>query len=372
MTEVKLKVAGKDFTDFFNVSVRYSMESFARDFSFDFSDRFFNDLTTLGDLPFIEGDPIQITVDGEVVLDGYVDDVPVSYSGTNHTLQVSGRSRQGDMVDCSAVHKTGHWRDTTLLDLCTAVAEPFGIDVAFDPLTVLPFDEAQTEEFRKWAIEDEETGHDFIVRACKMRGLFPVVDEGGGVTLTRASLVPSGGALVRARSGVPGNILSGSRQGRYRERFSEYVVKSQSAGFDDWYGEDAASKGVHVSTDDDIERYRPLIIVSDGGGAKKQLEHRANWEHNVRAGRSRRLSYTVQGAQVLGDLGGGVWPINKTVFVDDDFFGVQALLLIISVTIQYTPSGTTTIVEVGDPSQFDVRKPPPKRGKKGKKGRSFL
>lgn len=371
MTEVKMKIAGKEFFDFFNVNIRYSMEAFTRDFSFDFTDRFLNDLTTAGDLPFIEGDPVEIEVDGEVLIDGYIDDIPISYDDRGHSLQVTGRSKQMDLVDCSAVHKTGHWKDAKLLDLCTAVAEPFGVSVSFDPLTVLPFDEAQTKEFRKWAIEDEETGHDFIVRACKMRGVFPLPDPGPGVVIAKAGTLPSLGTLVRSRDGVPGNILRGARVGRYRERFSEYIVKAQSAGFDDWYGEDAAHKGVHVAKDDDIERYRPLIIASDGGGAAKELELRANWERNVRAGRSRRLTYDVQGAQVQGDLGGGVWQFNQLVFVDDDFLGVSGLLLIIGVNIRYSNSGTITTLEVGDPAQFDVLTPPKKR-KKAKKGRSFI
>lgn len=371
MTDLAMKIAGKEFYDFFNVNIRYSMEAFARDFSFDFTDRFINDLTTAGDLPFIEGDTCQITVDGELVIDGFIDDIPISYDGTSHSLQVTGRSLQGDLVDCSAIHKTGHWKDAKLIDLCKDVAEPFGIAVKFDPATVLPFDAAQTEPFRKWAIEDEESAHDFIVRACKMRGVFPLADAGTGVTIAKASPVPSGAVLSRPRTGVPGNILRGNRVGRYRERFSEYIVKSQSAGFDDWYGEDAASKGVHISSDSDIERYRPLVITSDGGGAAKELELRANWERNVRAGRSRRLSYDVQGAQKLGDLGGSVWTFNETVFVDDDFFGVQGLLLIIGVNIRYSNDGTITTLEIGDPAQFDTLKPPTKR-KKAKKGRSFL
>ena len=33
MTSVKMKIAGKEFFDFFNVDIRYSMEAFTRDFS---------------------------------------------------------------------------------------------------------------------------------------------------------------------------------------------------------------------------------------------------------------------------------------------------------------------------------------------------
>jgi prophage tail gpP-like protein len=274
MTEVALKIDGKDYLDFLSVSIRYSMESFARDFSVDFTDRFYNDLLTQGDLPFAEGSHCQISVDGEVVVDGFIDDIPISYDSTSHSIQVSGRSWHGMLVDCSAVHKTGHWKAGTLLKMCNDVAAPFGATVKYDPELLLQ--QATLEEpFRKWAIDDEETAHDFIARACKMRGLFPIADVGKTVVLSRASIIPSGGTLVRARNGIPGKILRGRRNGRYRERYSQYIVKSQSAGFDDWYGEDAASKGVFIAEDSDIDDYRPLIIVSDGQGAKADLEVRA-------------------------------------------------------------------------------------------------
>ena len=351
MTDIQIKIDGVGYLDFTDVSVSMGMEQFARTFRATFSDKFVN--SALLPLPFAEGSEVTITVDGEQVLDGYIDDVPISYDAKSHTISVTGRSWTGHLVDSSAIYKAGVWKDTDLLTIARNICEPFGITAKFDDATVLPTDLARTEKFRKFAIESQESAYDCIARAAKLRGVFLVSNQLRELVLTKAatSAAATGAALVYGQ-----NILRGTRSGRFQERFSDYIVKSQNAGSDDFFG--AATKGVFRVSDPQVTAYRPLVIVSDGQGRANELEVRANWERNVRAGRSRRVSYQVRGAHIFANDAGPLWSPNTRVVVNDPLLDIADALLLVSVTLQFSGSGTVSSLELGRPEAFTPETPP--------------
>src|SRR5690606_8660629 len=121
------------------------------------------------------------------------------------------------------------------------------------------------------------------------RGLFLTSDEGRNIVITKASRLMHPAALVFGQ-----NIKSASRTGRLSERYSFYLGKSQRAGNDTHFA-DLVTSQFAVVGDDGVPAYRPLIIVADGPGKPPELETRATWERNLRAGRSRRITYQVQG-----------------------------------------------------------------------------
>lgn len=346
---ITLKIAGVEYLDYKSASVTYGIESFARAFTFEFSDKWLR--TMILDLPFAEGDPCEVLVHGTTVLDGYIDDIPISYDATSHSISVTGRSWNAHMVDCSAVHKGGSWRNVKLADLAKDLADPFGVSVMVDPWAVAD----SLEPFPKWAIEDEETAYGCLQRAAEMRGLFLMSDAGRNIVITKASPVMHPAVL---RFGT--NILRASRMGRFSERYSYYLVKSQRAGKDTFFGEEVAGTFFRVN-DPQVVAYRPLIIVSDGQGQKNELKTRASWEMNVRAGRSRRISYDVLGHR---SPVGKVWPVNELIVVDDPFLDSKEGLLIASVMLRYDDGGEVASMELCRPEAFDVLQPPQKKSKK--------
>lgn len=342
---ITVRIDGVEYVDLKSATVRYSLESFARTFSFDFSDKWLR--TRLRELPFREGDPCEVLVHGEQVIDGFIDDVPIEYSGSSHTISVTGRSWNGHMVDASAIYKRGSWRDAKLVDIAKALAEPFGVGVIVDPWAAASI----VEPFPRWAIEDEETAYRCLQRAAEMRGVFLISDAGRNVVVTKASPVVHPAALVFGQ-----NVKSARRVGRFAERHSYYLVKAQHAGSDTWYAEDAA--GPFFRTDDpQVTAHRPLIVISEGGGSKKELETRAAWERNLRAGRSRRITYTVQGHR---SSAGRVWPVNELVTVQDPLLDCNEALILAAVTLRYDDAGEVAELELARPEAFDVLIPPKK------------
>lgn len=354
MTRIAVRIDGQDYADYLDASVTCSLENFARTFQISYSDKWIQAFTD--SFPFTEGDTCEIVVDDEVVIDGFIDEITIDYDGKSHRMQVSGRSWNGHMVDASAVHKSGAWKNADLLTIANDIAEPFGVTVRVLPGVIL--DEV-TEPFRKWAIEDEETAYECIQRAAKMRGLFLTSDAGRNILISRAGPTRTSSMLVYGQ-----NVLRANASRRFAERHSEYLIKSQNAGDDTWYAEDASSKLFARVKDEQVETYRPLIIVSDGQGAKPELEMRANWERNVRAGRSRRFTYEVNGWQRTE---GGLWQPNERINVNDPIFDLVGEMLIAGVSFrQGSPGGSTTALELAAPESFDILVPPKKKLRKRK------
>lgn len=352
---IELRINGESQLDFKTARVTFSLDQMARNFSFALSDKWFQ--SGIKNFPFIEGDEVTVSIYGKTVIDGIIDDIPIDYDATSHNIGVSGRSRTGQLVDCSAVYKGGSWKDTKLVDIATALCEPFGITVKVD-------DHAKAEAqkpFKKWAIEDEETPYTCINRAAKMRGLFLISDAGRNLIITKASPTVFGYTLKLGQ-----NIKRGRRSSRFRERYSEYIVKSQRAG-DDTVFADTAGKGYFRATDPQVLNFRPLIIVSDGQGSTDELSTRGQWERNVRAGKSRRISYDHQGFRTPPGPGGRqLFPINQLIPVDDPFLDFRGNLLIVSASYSFGDSGGEIVtLELGAPEAYDVLLPPKKRAKKG-------
>lgn len=357
MTSIAVRIDGQDYADYIDASVTCSLENFTRTFQISYSDKWIQAFRN--QFPFAEGAACEIVVDGEVVIDGFVDEINIDYNGTSHSMQVSGRSWNGHLVDASAVHKSGAWKNVDLQTIANDIASPFGVEVIIHPEAEAEVALAFTEKFRRWAIEDEETAYACIERAAKMRGLFLYSDAGRNVIVSRAGVTRTSSALVYGQ-----NVIRANASRRYSERHSYYLVKSQMAGDETWYAEDASSKLFAKETDEEITAYRPLILVSDGQGTKPELELRAKWERNVRAGRSRRYTYEVNGWQRTE---GGLWQPNERITVEDPIFDISGEMLIASVSFkQASPGGSTTTLELAAPESFDILVPPKKKLKKRK------
>jgi prophage tail gpP-like protein len=227
------------------------------------------------------------------------------------------------------------------------------------------FDETSAEaaavKFPKFSIQEGETCFEALSRLATMRGMLAITDDGTQVRFARAGLARSPTPI---ELGV--NVLSGTRSGSQRDRFQIYTFKSQLVGTDEFHGAEAAGIAAGVS-DEGIDRFRPMVIVAEDQGNAADLERRAQWERNTRAGKSRRLSYRVQGYH--NEL--GLWKANEIVRVRDRFLRVDDDLLIVSVAYEKAGDRSVTTLQVTNPEAFDVLVPPGKRNARTK-GKSWI
>lgn len=285
-------------------------------------------------LPIQKGRPCVIKLRGKTLLTGYVDDVSYQYKAERLALTARGRSRTGDLVDCSAIHgKSGRWHGAKLLDIVADIARPYGIAVTIDRLK--DYDLA----FNRFALEPGESCMDAIMRACKLRGFWPTNTVDGDLHISRAGEL--GRVPLQLKYGV--NIMEGQRYDSMTSRHSVYLLKGQVPSDESISGR-AAAQLADAVFDDGVDRYRPLLLVSTGHDRRGDLKRRAQWERNRRAGTDERILYRVDdyGYSVLlpefrqsRDDGFALWKPNEMVQVDDPRLNIDGWWLISAVSYRF-------------------------------------
>lgn len=348
---VVLTVNGNDYGGWKSVRISLGMEQVAGTFDLSVSERWPGQPEAW---PIMPGDECRVSIATDqktVVITGYVDDVNISYDAGSHTIQVTGRDKTGDLVDCSAIHKTGQWSGSALEQIAADICRPFGIAAKRTANT--------GARFGKFALQEAETAWEALERAAKMRGVLMMSDGQGSLVITRAGTNRIGTALVKGE-----NILAASGQFSHKDRYSKYIIKGQSPGTDFSSAEhNTATKA--TATDDALEkrkRYRPLIVIAEQGDGSTYAD-RAKWERNVRAGRASRVTYTVAGWTHAE----GLWLPNNLVAVQDDLVGISRDLIIAAVTYSLEEgSGSRTELQLCRPEAFDLVSMPDKHKKKEK------
>jgi prophage tail gpP-like protein len=331
--EFTLKVGGKEYDKWKSINITRSIEQIARTFALDYTETWLEDGKML---PIRENMKCTIDYNGETIIDGYTIDNESGYDAKSHTTGVSGLSCPGDMCDCSAVCSPGQWWDNGLVDIAKAICQPFKIGASAD-VQVEP-------KMASFTIQDGETAFEALNRLARSRGLIIVSDAGANIIFTRA-----GSKKVSTKIELGVNILTGNRKSSTKDRHSEYILKSQIPGSDDSYGKELSQ--TKKSQDDAMDRYRPLIIQAEDALSGSELERRAKWERNTRAGRAHRFTWSVTG----WEHSSGLWEPNSLIVCKDPRLGVDKELLAVTVNYTKDADGKRTEIELCAKEAFDVK-----------------
>lgn len=287
--------------------------------------------------PVRPGLPCVVKLDGDPVVTGYVDEAGPGYDEKSTWFNVTGRDKTEDLVDCSAIWKTGQWKGKGLAAIARDLCAPFGIEVVVDPSAA----KAAGETVPSFNIEEGETVFDCLERAARLMAVLLITDGLGRLLIS----------LPGARRAVTGlmegeNIKRAQGTFSWAERYSDYTVKGQARG-------QAHGKG--SAHDSAIDRYRPLIVLAEDQAHGPSATRRAEWEKTVRAGRGNRARITVQGWRQDGESG-PLWEPGLRVYTHSPRIRAIGLeLLIVSVSYKRNDqTGTTSELEVADPRAFDL------------------
>ena len=362
--ELELIVNGTAHTDWQDVTVRLSISEIAGSFDVGFTDKGADDAKPFG---IREGDAITVRLAGEQVLTGYVDDFNLSEDINGRKLSVSGRSKTADLVDCSCLLRPVVQRPP--LEIAKLICEPFGLDVIVDP--EVESDAAFNEAMPLFGVEPGETCFDALTRLMRGRGLLMIANAEGDLELVRAGATRIQQTVLRYGE----NLKQRTYRGSQRDRFSQYRIRTQTPGNDKW-NKRSASTMIATTDDDEIERYRPMLIVADEAENFSQLEIRGRWERNTRAAKGQSYNGTVRGwthslqrtgglAAVDTSLGlrpvARTWRPNATVRLIDDPLGIDQYMLVIGVTFQRSlEQGKLTVLELAPPEGYAPLVAPPK------------
>ena len=328
-----LYINGQTYDGWEGVSIQRNLEAISGGFSVKVFDKWRQSQSEWTIKP---GDEVRVKIGSDTLINGYVDSVSGSFTKDNRSITVEGRDKSGDLVDCSIVSEESQYKDKTLTELATIFCEPFGISV-----------EEETdvgEPFKKWDIQQGESVFDNLDRMAKLRGVLIVSKPDGNIKIVRSGDDRADDEIVQGE-----NLLSGSVSYDHSDRFSEYVVKGQSAGNDNTNGKNA-SQNKDQATDEGVKRYRPLLVIGEGSSDKTTVKDRAQWEATTRAARGFRLTVNIAGWR---QSSGKLWEVNQKVKTKAEFAGINKSLLIAGVTyVKDLDEGTITVLELVRPDSY--------------------
>ncbi len=352
---VRLLVNGSEYAGWKKVSITAGIERQARDFSLEVTDRWPEMATVVRRI--IPGDLCEVYIGADKILTGYVDGTPISYDASQITVGVKGRSKTADLVDCSAINKPGQWKGQNLEKIVQELAKPYGIKVISQSPTGAIIPDHQ--------IQQGESAFESIDRLLRLRHLLATDDADGNLILLTAG--NDGTATPLLLGGENGNILTGSADLDFKDRYSKYICKGQQSGTDDVFGQ-SANQQTATTDDTTIVRSRVLVIKQCGQADEGTCRDRVDYERASRTTKSLMATYSVQGwRQANGDL----WLPNKMVRVTDTIIGFERQMLISEVQYTLSESGTITTLTMGPREGFIASPSKKKKGKKGGGGDSW-
>lgn len=249
----------------------------------------------------------------ETLITGYVDTIEASLGEQSRTLMLTGRSKTGDLVDCSADVEGGRFRDQTLEQMARLLAEPFGIDVTVEADIGAAFPAVQ--------IETGETVHALLTRLARHRAILVTDTPEGGLRLTQPGASRAPEALAQ---GV--NVVQAKSTITWAQRYSSVTVRGQKAG-----GGEADIGAEAVHEDQAIDRHRPLIVRADEQVDDADCAMRAKTEIRRRAGAGTQATLTVPRWHTTA---GTLWRAGDLISVKAPALGLARDLVIGGVTFR--------------------------------------
>lgn len=348
LNECQLVIGDRVYAGWTSIDVERGIEQIAGRFRLEVTHRWPG-----ADVPpgLREGLACTVKLGDDLVITGYIDEYEPDLTETSSSICVLGRDRTGDLVDCSAIHKTGAWANARLEKIVKDIAAPFGVGV------ILADDVDTGEVFKSFALEDGERAFDAIDRACRLRAVLCTSTPAGDLLLTTASDEETRVSLVE---GI--NVKRIRAVHNWCDRFSKVIVKAQAPGDDHESGAEAAH--LHATAEDaEINRYRPLIVLAEHHTSSKSLRERAQWEVAVRMGRGKRGYCTVAGWRTEDDgQAGPLWQPNMLVRVISDRMNLDADMLIVSCHFRLAEDGKTTTLTFARPEAFELVEGAQRRG----------
>lgn len=296
--------------------------------------------------PIRPGDPVQLRVDQELLLDGYVDAVQATLESDGDTVR--GRDRTADLVD-STLETPRQFTGALAVfaPIVTGIAADYGIDVDIDsPLAI-------EVEFRTFALTPGETAWTAIDRAARLAGVL-VYSRGDG-NLVAADAGSEGravGELVQAQGEGFGNVRQARLSWDNSRRFDPIVVRGQRPGSDFDFGQSVAVIEGRAR-DPEVGRPRPLLIVAEGAVTAQDAARRAEWEATRRAARARRL--TVETPSWRQASRGPLWRVNQLVRTRIPRLGVDAELLVNRVQFRRRANDRSAVLELVPADAFALQ-----------------
>ena len=349
---INLEINGVEYTNFTEANVTLALDTLANDFSFDAV------LPDGEDLNIKGGDACTITVDGDLVLTGYVENITGHYTASGHNVVITGRDKTSDLID-SSIDVIDDIRDSvTLKEIIEKVIAHIGADIAVvNNAAPAPFNKAEDII----APLPGDNAFMFVEQYAQKRQVILTSNAAGDVVITNSQETSGGGVLQNAIKSNTNNIVEASWSYMAGNLFNRYINKGQldpvALDFAGATSGDGIVSQRGEDEDTDIRRGRQLVTVLATGFSDDQLLGRAKWSKKIRQSRSIAYSCHVQGFK---NTAGKLWAVNTVVSVVDEFANINQDLLINSVQFLYGAGGSRTLLTLVPAGSYELQLTEPK------------
>ena len=326
--DVRLEIGSELYGGWKRISIRRALGRVAGTFDLNVTERWPGQDVPR---PIQPGAPCRVLADGLPVITGYVDDVRISCTASEHSVTVRGRDKTGDLVDCCppSMQLAGASLAVIARNLCA----PFCIEVV---------DAAGSEAVPGFKINPGDTVFETLDQLARAQGVFLTTDGEGRLVLARAGKEKAKTVLEFGK-----NILESRGSFSMAERYSEITVLGQTAASDTWDGAKASQQKT-VVRDAGVPRYRPLTLIAEQEW--QGANNRAQWEINTRYGKGNVVSYTVYGWKD----GEKLWGPNVLADIRDAALGLEDTWLVGDVTFSLDDGGYRTELTLSPAEAFEI------------------
>ena len=346
---VKLRINGKDYQNWLEVSITCTLQSLARSFKVSTTRRKLEenkaeqksegekDDFTIGIHP---EDKVELFIGKNKILTGYVSGRTVKYSATGITVEISGDSKTVDLQQCYMPRdKKLSYKKQTHFENLSAVCKLFGIKV---------IDEINLKGKYNCELIGTETVGKEIENYLKKYSLLLTDNENGDLVIVKAG----SGGVAHDKLELGKNILDGTRKQDLSKRFKHYVTLGQATN----PRSELPPSSNHITgnaEDPTMTRERWFVSQEKGNANNDILRTKAEAIMYESIGNSDVLTYTLPGwRQSNGEL----WKVNTFAYVKDDFVGENGdnRKIIQEVTYSLNQSGSTVQLSLCSDEKFQL------------------
>lgn len=342
----EIRVNNKKFTLWESASLTRSIERNSGAF------RFTSTNTRPADFPVKKHDRVEIVLNGQTKLTGFVDNITASGSSRGQDVTVTGRDNTRDLIDSMVPNAAKSiTTPTTLIKMCEFIIATLGADIGVINRSGVDLSFAQDVEINA---DSGKKVIDYLVEFARKKQVYLVADGQGNLAIYRPSSSVGSTQLVQSDDGINNNILSYSFEQNGATEYRTYLVTSQ-----DNFGSDPSADpegGVDrfgISVDLDVPRSRYFEIQSEESMSADELKSRSVEESNIRKAQGFTYSVDVQG---VTQNNGELWDFGLVVPVRDSVVGVNGLYMVKDVTYSVNVGGgTVTSLTLTRPEAYKVR-----------------
>jgi prophage tail gpP-like protein len=372
---ISATINNKTYTSFISYNIDIDLESLVNIFEL---------IVSVPDDEIINiGDRIQIKVDNEELIDGFIERVSESDSNYGNLIKISGRDRLGDLVD-SKVGAKIYKPPMDFITLCKNVLETINFKVV--PIKrFIGYKSNEVSIINKYGLIDKlgseddishrdgDSAFEVIKRCADKRGLILTTDGFSNLVINDIGEDRCNTILQRVIGGSENNIIQSSVDRDWTHRFHKYIVKSTAGNGDGGAMEiieplpinsdrvfttkvSRQNYGSFVNTqaetiDSEVRETRTHYHHMSMTSTRKAVA-RAKWEANIQKTKSFTYSCEIYGfRQNLNEniKFNPLWKVNNLVDVWDERRRVFGSYLIKSINYSKTnENGTTTLLQLVD------------------------